>query len=271
MKLSEFKTEYVEYSKGHHAENTTVANELALRKFAEFCDDIDIKDVTTLECDKFMSHGKTNGLRSTTVNNYYRHCKAAFNKAVIWDFLEVSPWDKIKPLRIEKTPPKFLTREQIQKFLPGIKDPYMKTLITAYLATGRRRGELLALKWEDVNFKDHTYRVAAVKGHKEDDLPMSGLFESILQGMDPQPTGKIFSKYLPDTVTHKIKDELRKAGLGDYHLHHLRHSFASLYLMNKGDIRTLKELMMHANINTTMIYSHLTQEHLKKEIDKVNF
>lgn len=271
MKLSKFKTEYVEYSKGHHAKNTTVANELALRKFAEFCNDIDIKDVTTLECDKFMSHGKARGLKSTTVNNYYRHCKAAFNKAVIWKFLEVSPWDKIKPLRIEKTPPKFLTREQIQKFLPGIKDPYMKTLITAYLATGRRRGELLALKWEDINFKEHTYRVYSVKGHIEKDLPMNGLFESILQGMDPKPSGRIFTKYLPDTVTHKVKDELRSAGLGDYHLHQLRHSFASLYLMNGGDLRSLMELMTHSQINTTMIYSHLTPAHLKKEVDKVNF
>lgn len=271
MKLSEFNLEFAEYSKGHHAPNTSVANELALRLFEEFCNDADIKDVTTLECDKFMSHGKARGLKASTVNNYYRHCKAAFNKAVIWERLEINPWNKIKPLRTEKTPPKFLTREQIQKFLPGIKDPYMKSLITAYLATGRRRGELLSLKWEDMDFKEKTYRVTSFKGHTERDLPMSGLFESILQGIGPQPSGKIFPKYLPDTVTHKVKDELRLAGLGGYHLHQLRHSFASLYLMNGGDLRSLMEFLTHSQINTTMIYSHLTQDHLKKEVDKVNF
>ena len=271
MKLSEFNKEYIEYSKGHHAPNTVVANELAMRMIAEFCNDIDIKEVTTRHCDQFMSHEKARGLKSSTVNNYYRHGKAAFNKAIVWGYLESNPWQKIKPLRTEKAPPKFLTREQIQKFLPGIKDPYMKNLITAYLATGRRRCELLSLRWEDMNFKDETYRATSFKGHKEIDLPMSGLFKSILQNIGPQPAGKIFPKYLPDTVTHKVKDELRAAGLGDYHLHHLRHSFASLYLMNGGELRSLMEFMTHSNINTTMIYSHLTQDHLKKEMDKVNF
>lgn len=83
--------------------------------------------------------------------------------------------------------------------------------------------------------------------------------------------GLVFSKWKPDTVTHVVKRELRRAGYPDLHLHHLRHSFAAAYLMNGGDLYALKELLGHSQINTTLIYSHLTKSHLEGEANKVRF
>lgn len=298
MNLDQFTTDYLAWSAGVHRPNTVTANRQALRRFKGHVGDLDLTAIGPRHADQFLSACRTSGLKATSVNNYYRHLKAAFTKAVAWELIPANPFAKVRPIRQEKTPPKFIPKEKVAAFLAGIEDEDVRFLLTAYLGTGRRRVELLSLTWADVDLKARTYRVNSTKAHLIKEFPINDIFYSVLAQLDirrkecsissssasasasggagtssasPAGSEAVFSKWKPDTVTHVVKRELRRAGYPDLHLHHLRHSFAVAYLMNGGDLYALKELLGHSQINTTLIYSHLTKSHLEGEANKVRF
>lgn len=272
MTFQKFMEEFLLWSEGVHRPKTVKANSVSLRKFADFVGGgTSLKDIGSRNADLFLAKERKEGKKVNSVNHYYRHLKAAFSKALVWELIEENPFSKIKPLKKNKVPPKFLTQKQINTFLVNIEDPDARYLATAYLATGRRRAELLRLKWSDIDLKGRMYRVNSTKAHLVKDFPINDLFLGVLLDLD-QSTDFVFPRWKhPDSVTHVMKNELRKAGFGDMHLHQLRHSFASLYLQKGGDIRSLMDLLGHSQISTTMIYSHLTHSHLAREANKVIF
>jgi site-specific recombinase XerD len=69
---------------------------------------------------------------------------------------------------------------------------------------------------------------------------------------------------------HWFEDAIEKAGINDFHLHDVRHTFASQLIMEGVDIRTVQELMGHWDIKTTMKYSHLAEAHRKAAVEKMN-
>lgn len=313
MNLTDFTTDYLKWSAGVHRPNTVIANRQALGKFKAHVGELDLTAIGARHADQFISACRAAGLKATSVNNYYRHLKAAFQKAVAWELVPANPFSKVKPIRQGREQPHFIPKDKLGPFLEGIQDEDVRLLLMAYCATGRRRVELLTLTWDDVDMEKRTYRVTSTKAHLVKDFPINDIFYSVLAQLDirrkeclsdtakpsrasgsassgastsagspcsggpSSGSGKggtsrlVFSKWKPDTVTHVVKRELRRAGYGDMHLHHLRHSFAAAYLMNGGDLYALKELLGHSQINTTLIYSHLTKSHLEGEANKVRF
>lgn len=309
MNLQDFINDYLAWSRGVHRPNTVTSNSLALRRFKDHVGDVAIETIGPRHADQFLSACRASGLKATSVNNYYRHLKAAFQKAVAWELVPANPFAKVKPVRADKVQPKFIPKEKLGEFLSSIEDDDARLLLTAYCATGRRRVELLSLTWDDIDMEGRKYMVRSTKAHLTKDFPINDIFYSVLAQLDirrkacssgildspesgsrsagesspsysPSGSGRssgsggcsyVFGKWKPDTVTHIVKRELRRAGYGDMHLHHLRHSFASAYLMNGGDLYALKELLGHSQINTTLIYSHLTKNHLEGEANKVRF
>ena len=273
MNLDQFTTDYLAWSAGVHRPNTVTANRQALRKFRERVGDLDMTAIGPRHADQFLSACRTAGLKATSVNNYYRHLKAAFTKAVAWELIPANPFAKVRPIRQDKAQPHFIPKDKLGPFLEGIQDEDARLLLMAYCATGRRRVELLTLTWDDVDMEKRTYRVTSTKAHLVKDFPINDIFYSVLAQLQIKKNGSplVFPKWKPDTVTHVVKRELRRAGYGDMHLHHLRHSFAAAYLMNGGDLYALKELLGHSQINTTLIYAHLSSNHLAQEADKVRF
>ena len=274
MTIFEFTARYVEWSRGVHAVSTTQATYLALRRFAHRVGwDTPLDAVEPGQVDQFMSNLRQGGLMASSVNNYHRHLKAAFNKAISWGHLADNPFCKVRPIRQERQLPKFIPPDEIPVFLAGITDERRRLLITGYISTGRRRCELLGLRWGDVNRKTGMYRVQTVKTHHERMFPINDAFASVL---DRLPVASDQNVWVfpwwrnPDTVTHMVKRELVRGGYPGLHLHHLRHTFASLYLMCGGDLFALRELLGHASINMTMIYSHLTGQHLAREANRIN-
>ena len=181
---------------------------------------------------------------------------------------------------------KTLPVEQLTSFLREAKDSGVFELYYIELATGLRRGELLGLKWEDIDLEQGNLRVhrqiARINGEIVEaplktknayrTLPLSADAVGILREQKkksgnspyvfPSPTGGPIS---PDSVLHMLHRVLKRAGLSKVRFHDLRHTFATLALQNGVDIKTVSGMLGHYSAGFTLdTYTHVTTS-AKKE------
>ena len=181
-----------------------------------------------------------------------------------------------------------LPAEQLSAFLREAKESGVYELYYLDLATGLRRGELLGLKWGDIDLKlgiIHVHRqVARVNGEvREVPLKTKNAYRSIaiskeavemLKEMEkhkrseyvfPSPTGGPIS---PDSVRHMLHRVLKRAGLPELRFHDLRHTFATLALQNGVDIKTVSGMLGHYSAGFTLdTYAHVTTAAQKEAAD----
>ena len=214
--------------------------------------------------------------------------------------LEISP---IKGIAMPKAPrrlPRFLTAEQmlallrapIQQMLASEKAekdfsaaPYYRdaALLETIYSCGLRVSELCGLRAEDINWNEQLVRVRG-KGKKERQVPIGApALDAIRKYWDtlPPPPSAAMPVFLsnanrvepmsPRVVQMRLKRYLEIAGL-DPNLtpHKLRHSYATHMLDAGADLRSVQELLGHAHLATTQVYTHVTTERLKKAYDKAH-
>lgn len=273
--LEDFRIEYVDYRKGAVMKSTSVADDLALRHLGDHVGHrTPLQHIRPRHCDQFMSRCTQRGLAATSTTNHYRHLHTAMGTAKRWGYIDENPLSEVNPPRIYRKPPKYIPLEECAAFVNGIGDFDKRMLITAYLATGRRRCELLNLQWKDINWDRSEYTVHSSKIHQDLVFPINDLFHEVLveQCIFWGDHDRVFPRWKnPDSVTHWVKQELIKAGYGDLHLHNFRHSFACGFVLKDGDIYVLMKLLGHSNVSTTMRYAEVSQEKLAIEVNRVRW
>lgn len=156
----------------------------------------------------------------------------------------------------------------------GAFGDHLTPMVLLSLNTGIRRGELFQLKWADVNFGRKMMSVAAEtsKSGKDRHIPLNAeAIRMLMQWREQQEdcSGLVFpgKEGLPFDNVRKSWTAVRSAAsLSDFRWHDLRHSFASSLVMNSVDLNTVRELLGHANYETTLIYAHLAPEHKAKAV-----
>jgi integrase len=272
--LAEFGTEFMVWSESVQTRSTSRANRLALSKLEHYAGSNTLLDRITLKhADAMVAEHLRSGARPASVNNYLRHARASLNKAVEWGHVKTNPLAGIKELTISRTSTAFLDRSSAARFVAGIKDLDLRRIVVAYLVTGRRRSELLNLTWGDIDHAGQRYRIVA-KGGKTQWHPINRMFQSVIASIAREkggsPGGRVFDRWEhPDTLSHLVKKCLLRAGFGHLHLHHLRHTFASLKLMDGLSLPEVGKLLGHGSVTATQIYAHLSDDHVR-EIAEVN-
>ena len=173
------------------------------------------------------------------------------------------------------------TTEQLASFLLEAKESGVFELYYIELATGLRRGELLGLKWKDIDLEGGTIQVrrqiARIDGEVvEAPLKTKNSYRSVSIGQDaveilreqqrksnseyvfPSPTGGPIS---PDSVLHMLHRVLKRAGLPQIRFHDMRHTFATVALQNGVDIKTVSGMLGHYSAGFTLdTYAHVTTQ-----------
>lgn len=252
--MGEYYDEFLKWAEQVQPRATYRANRLALDKLIQFTGrNLALDRVSRKHLDDMTAKGLSEGLSVNSINNYIRHARAAMNKAVQWGYVQRNPLSSAKELSAERKPPNFLDRAGVARFLASIKDLDLRRMVVAYLSTGRRRSELLRLRWEDVDLEGGRYLVRAPKNHLSKWYPINSMFRAVLLAMEQQD-GRVFSRFShPDTISHYVKRALSTAGYGHLRLHDMRHTFASLQVMQGRDMRTVQELLGHTELKTTQI------------------
>ena len=262
--LKDFAKEYLGWLERSRAETTYVRAELVLRTFIAYVGNLYLSAVNQRRIEQYQQE-RASTIKPTTINIEIRHLKAAFNKAVEWGYLKTNPFKHIKQLRIEKPLPRFLAIEEINSLFNIIKDDKDRLLFAVYIYTGMRRKEALNLNWQDVDFDDKFIHIKNTKTKIPRIIPIHPkLYEMLLPYKKHE--GKLFT-VAPDTVTHRFKKYFRAIGKNDFRVHDLRHTFASQLVMSGVDLPTVQAFLGHTSITTTMIYAHLSVEHMREAIN----
>jgi integrase len=302
--LSSFIKEFLAYADSNMCKSTARAYSLALRHFLRIIGDIDINKVTAKHWDTFKTarikdrvrlrrklqplenatnaQAKQRMVSATTVNVALRHLKAAMGTAARWQLIEKNPFEKLPLVTIPKRTPAFLNVQDAEKLLSVITEQWLKDIVIFAINTGMRRGELLSLRWSDVDMAARVVRITNTDAFttKSGEQRTVSLNDAALMVLGRRKHWTrheyIFTcdhgrRLEASRVTHAFKKAVKAAGLPEgLHLHSTRHSFASLLVAGGTSLFTVSKLLGHANAKTSEIYSHLLPQHLQNEVDKIN-
>ncbi len=248
-----------------------------------------ITQFTSRDCDKLVSAMIGRGMKEVSVNNALIFIKQIFKYAFDEGLLRVNPLIKVKPIHEPQRDFKYLHKEEVIALLRANRFHSIYPVLVFALNTGARLGEILGLCWDCVNFETNQVlikRTLSRKSLKEKTktklirvIPMNDAVVSVIKDlMRNQKSPKFVfsdSEGKPLKVDHysgrEFKAALARAELSKIRFHDLRHSYASNFMMNGGNLYDLQKILGHTKSDTTNIYAHLSPQHLSSAVKVVNF
>lgn len=218
-----------------------------------------------------FSHKMKRMLSPATVNRELACLKTMFNKAMEWGMGETNPAAKIRLLREPKGRLRYLTEGEAERLVECCAE-HLRPMVVTALNTGMRSGEILKLRWEEVDFENQIIYVTDSKNGEQRQIPMNSTLTETLQAIKlGTPSPWVFFKHngkpyirIPRRSFEKAK---RKAGIKDFRFHDLRHTFASWLVMRGVDLTTVGELMGHKSFEMTLRYAHLSPKHKRFAVE----
>ncbi|MDD5687669.1 MAG: site-specific tyrosine recombinase XerD [Elusimicrobia bacterium] len=274
---------YISVEKGL-AKNTVISYKRDIEKYFIYLKKhfLDFLNVTEENITDYLWERKLEKKSVQTVFREQESIKSLYKFLFIEGYIKQNPAGQLKSPRLEKYLPDTLSIEEVDKLLStpdikkikGLRD---KAILETLYATGMRVSELTELKISDVNFEVGFIKCFG-KGSKERIVPIgSKAIESINSYLNKRkktdnkmlflnPSDNKISRI---SVWEIIKKYAKIAGITKkISPHTLRHSFASHILERGADLRTIQEMLGHASISTTQIYTHIDKKFLKNQHNK---
>ncbi|WP_291777019.1 tyrosine-type recombinase/integrase [Cecembia sp.] len=284
---------YLEFEKRASA-HTVLAYRKDLEQFSGFCQTAfekeDIVQAEHAEIRAWIIDLVEEGLNSNSINRKIATLRSFYKFLLRSDEISKDPTYKIKALKTPKRLPEFVQEDAIEKILDelqyeGTFDGQRDRMVMEFLyLTGVRLSELIALKWKDIHLEADTIKVLG-KRKKERIIPINRplkkniilykkVFEETFSNVD-QSDYFIVSKNKEQAYPMKIYRIVRHyldlfAQTDKRSPHLLRHTFAT-HLLNKGaDLNAVKDLLGHANLAATQVYTHNSMEKLKAVFEQAH-
>ncbi len=234
---------------------------------------------------QFIAQLHRQGLGARTIHRMLSAIRSFYRFLIREQLADHNPAQSVQAPKTEKRLPKTLDVDQMTALLDLTPaDTFVacrdRAIMELFYSSGLRLAELAALDIRDIDFGQQLVQVKEGKGGKDRLLPMGGkAIESLKNWLDKrEQQGLIMATALFITQqgrrlgVRSIQQRLafwgKKHGLSQHvHPHRLRHAFASHMLESSGDLRAVQELLGHADISTTQIYTHVDFQHLAKVYD----
>ncbi len=221
------------------------------------------------------------GLSDRFVRSCHAHCRSALQRAVTEGLITKNPslGCKLPPKKGREM--QVLTPAEIERFLARAREEGYYELFLLELSTGMRRGEILGLKWTDLNLADGSLRISRqvvtagnelivqqpkTKSSIRTILLPPYMVEVLAEMKEKKTCDWMFPSPVkegeprnPTSLLHRFKLILQRSGCKDIRFHDLRHTFATMAIENGMDVKTLSGIIGHISAETTLnIYSHIT-------------
>jgi integrase len=244
-----------------------------------------LRGVTDEDVEKYMSKRLKIGVSPSTVNIEVTVLKHVFSRAVDWKYLIVNPIRKVKKFKEPPGRTRWLTAEEIKNLLAActvesfqrkeghyfspLLQGYLKSFVLLSLNTGMRRGEVLSLTRQSIDWRN---RIATLESTKNGEKRHVHLNDGALMAIKSLPSRLDIDRLFPFTgnqIGMALRRAIKRAGITDFRLHDLRHTFASHQAMNGVQARGLQELLGHKDGRMTTRYSHLSDAYLRDAVNGV--
>ena len=273
--------------------HTEAAYARDIRQFHAFCLDQgieDFKDVDLNQVHQYLSHlnqASNTGLKASTLARKCSSLRSFYDYLYERHLVTNNPFKDLSPIRQAKHLPDFLLFDEMMRLLDSFeledKEGYRnRVLFELMYACGLRVSEVTSLRINEIDMEDMFLRFVG-KGKVERMVPfypaMQKKLKHYLKEIRPQYEHAVLHPYVfvnskgdrlsPRGVQFILDKAAQMAGINrTVHPHMLRHSFATHLLDNGADLRMVQELLGHANLSTTQIYTHVTLDRLKASYQK---
>jgi site-specific recombinase XerD len=283
-------------AKSHLQPRTLDTYEGVLERFADTLrPSIDVQDLTAGDLQSYI---RATGISQSTKRKRYGHLRTFFNWMLDTDRLDASPLEKVDQPKKEEKEPVYLDREDVKRLMRAIRAhmettedaagrtpdlAWLQSMIPVAVCTGLRRGELVALQWEDVDLAGRCLYVRhrgefRTKGNRERRVPLRGDAEDVMRGLrmdaGDDPSGHVFTDRSGEPirrnrVSKRFKHMARKAKLDErVHFHSLRHTTGSWLAMRGVPIQQIQAILGHSDTSITERYSHLAPDTLDTAMEE---
>ena len=277
--FSTFCDKYIEWAWSSHPASASHESQ-RLNKIKEFFIGMGIiylEDITPYHIEQLKVELKSWGLSKTTVNHYLQLLRGLFNRAIEWDV-----YDKQNPLKrvrwLKATPNvESLSAADVEKVIRAAREisrnpktqvqKVILDVILFALNTGLRKSEIIMLKWKNIKGDEI---IIKGKGEKIRSVPLNSISQAILE-KQIQKNSFVFDipgRYQKDVLNWTIK-KIEKSIGRRFHLHLLRHYFASRLVAKGVDFITVASILGHSKTMTSLGYMHTDKERKKKAVDLI--
>jgi integrase len=309
--LAQFLTDWLENSQRQSVRPRTYERyeELVRLHIAPALGRYELQKLSAQQLQAFYAKKAEEGLSATTINHFHNVLHKALDTAVKWNLVARNVCDLVSPPRRKRYEVHPLTLEQVHKLLAVVEGHEMEALFRLALATGLRRGELMGLKWQDINLDAGVLQVRRILSRVPSKMPGKGYveaepktqksrrsvviapfaLEALKQHRERQREAEITAGplwqdhdfvFCTSIGTHlnptrdmldQLKVLLKKAGLPDIRFHDLRHSAATLLLSVGVHPKVVQEILGHSQISITMdVFSHVLPGMQQEAMSRLN-
>jgi integrase len=238
-----------------------------------------LRAITTSEAELYIARRSEAGANAATINREMTVLKHMLRRAVVWEYLSRNQIENIKPLKERPGRTRFLSIEEVEKLLEActfqearseLGRGYLRSFVLIALNTGMRRNEILGLSRKSVDWQNHMVTLANTKNGEARHIYLNDTAIETLRSLPARIDTERLFPFGPWQITMAFSRAAKRAGIEDFRLHDLRHTFASYQAMAGVQARGLQALLGHKDNRMTMRYSHLADAYLRDAVNRVN-
>jgi integrase len=233
-----------------------------------------LAEITPKIISEYMHERRQAGAAASTINKEYNMLSKAFNLAwKQWEWCNSNPCSRVPREKNNTYITRWLTTEEEQRLIAaaqGYFNGQMPEIITVALHTGMRLGEILNIRWQDIDLFRKTITVLKTKNKDPKTIPMTDTLFALLQDKAKvvSMSGYLFvtqngTKIRSRNLQREWYKVIDKAKIENFRFHDLRHTFATRLVQSGVDLYTVAKLLGHRDISTTQRYAHHYPESMR--------
>ena len=235
---------------------------------------IQLNQITAAMLSDLMIEIKTEDRANATVNRTRALLSSIFNVAFEREIIEQSPMSRVKKLVEHNQIERYLSDDELIRLMyvlahhnvHNIDNQIIVGIVEMLLLTGARKGEVLNLKWADLDENNHLWKLNENKSGKPRIIQLNTQAQQVIRKMS-RKYSYVFANPKTGLPFNDIRKTFQKilevAQIENFRIHDLRHNFASMAVNNGCDIYVVQHLLGHASPTTTQRYAHLRQDTLR--------
>lgn len=272
--FDEMSDVYLEWSRTNKSPGSYENDLYSIRRFKGYFKGRKLAEITPFLIEGYK-RARRQEVSPRTVDIDLSCIKHLFRKAVEWGFAAENPAGAVRLFRPQNARLRYLSEDEIGRLVEAC-DPYFRPVVITAIHTGMRRGELLGLRWQDIDLQNGLIHINRSKNRQRRDVPMSDTVRRVLALLRESAECEwVFvrcddpKKPLRD-VRYPFAKALARAGIAGFRFHDLRHTAASHLVMKGVDLRTVQEILGHRSLQMTLRYAHLSPGHRRDAVRKMD-